>query len=110
MKESRHDHMLIRCKHMIRRSVLQARRRGMLRKAVDVSVDMHDIPFYGKVVDAFYAARYEGKKGTTRFNRLATLHCVVNGSRLTLGVEVDGGGRAAPACCGVCWRPAAGTA
>ena len=48
LMESRHDHMLIRCKHMIRRSVLQARRNGMLRKPVDVSVDMHDIPFYGK--------------------------------------------------------------
>ena len=88
LKESRHYHMLIRCRHMIRRSVLQARRRGMLRKSVDVSVDMRDIPFYGKVMDAFCAARYEGKKGTTRFNRLSTLHCMVNGSRLTLGVEV----------------------
>ena len=88
LKESRHDHMLIRCKRMIKRSMLRARRRGMLRKAVDVSADMHDIPFYGKVMDAFYVVRSKGKKGTTRFNRLATLHCVVNGSRLTLGVEV----------------------
>ena len=87
LKKSRHDHMLIRCKRMIKRSMLQARRRGM-RKPVDVSVDMHDIPFYGKVMDAFYVVRSKGKKGTTRFNRLATLHCVVDGSRLTLGVEV----------------------
>ena len=88
LRESRHGHMLIRCKRMTRRSVPQARRCGMLRNAVDVSADMHDIPFYGKVMDAFYVVRSKGKKGTTRFNRLATLHCVVNGSRLTPSVEV----------------------
>ena len=92
LKEARHDRMPIRCKHVIRRPALRVRRRGMLRKPVDVSVDMHDIPFYGKVMDAFYVVRSKGKKGTTRFNRLATLHCVVNGSRLTLGVEVAGRG------------------
>ena len=92
LKESRHGHMLIRCKRMVKRSMLRARRRGMLRKAVDVSADMHDIPFYGKVTDAFYVVRSKGKKGTTRFNRPATLHCVVNGSRPTPGVGVVGRG------------------
>ena len=39
-------------------------------------------------MDAFYVVRSKGKKGTTKSNQLATLHCAVDGSRLTLGVEV----------------------
>ena len=35
-----------------------------------------------------FAVFSEYKRGTDQFNRLATLHCVVDGERLTLGVEV----------------------
>ena len=88
IKEIRHDFMLIRSKNMITRTVMHAKRRGMLRRPVDVSIDMHDIPFYAKCMNLLYAVKSKCKKGTTTFVRLATIHCVVNGSRLTLGVEV----------------------
>ena len=88
IKEIRHDFMLTRSKTMITRTVMHAKRRGMLRRPVDVSIDMHDIPFYAKCMNLLYAVKSKCKKGTTTFVRLATIHCVVNGSRLTLGVEV----------------------
>ena len=112
LKESRHGHMLIRCKRMVKWSMLRARRRGMLRKAVDVSADMHDIPFYGKVTDAFYVVRSKGKKG--RHKAQPAGHASLSGEWIASHAGrwgSSGGGRAAPACCGGgCWRPAAGTA
>lgn len=88
----RRDHMLSRCRTVLRRSVLHARRRGMLRGAVDVSIDMHDMPFYAKCMGLFYAVKSREKDGTRTFNRLATIHCVTAGQRLTLGAEVAGRG------------------
>ena len=84
----RYDFMLKRCRDMITRSMVKARRHGMLRHPVDVSIDYHDIPFYAKVMRKIFAVFSEYKRGTSEFNRLATLHCVVDGERLTLGVEV----------------------
>ena len=95
IKSVRRDYMLTRCRDMATRSMARARRHGMLRRPVDVSIDMHDIPFYARVLGMAYAVFSRYKRGTKRFNRLATLHCVVDGHRLTLGVEVvtreDGG-------------------
>ena len=64
------------------------RRRGMLRGPVDVSIDMHDIPLYAKIMRLVYAIKSRSKDGTDTFNRLATLHCVTNNQRLALAVEV----------------------
>ena len=80
--------MLKRCKKMITRSVLVSRRRGMFRDPIDVSIDMHDIPFYCKVLNMTYAIFSKSKRGTTKFNRLATIHCVVDGCRFTPGIEI----------------------
>ena len=88
IREVRYDFMLKRCRDMITRSMVKARRHGMLRRPVDVSIDYHDIPFYAKVMRKIFAVFSEYKRGTDQFNRLATLHCVVDGERLTLGVEV----------------------
>ena len=88
IREVRYDFMLKRCRDMITRSMAKARRHGMLRHPVDVSIDYHDIPFYAKVMRKIFAVFSEYKRGTDQFNRLATLHCVVDGERLTLGVEV----------------------
>ena len=82
------DYMLARCRTILHRSVPQARRRGMLRGAVYVSIDMHDIPFYAKCMRLIYAVKSRSKSGTGTFNRLATIHYVTAGHRLTLGVEV----------------------
>ena len=88
IKGVRRDHMLSRCSRMVTRSMLQARRHGMLRRPIDVAIDEHDIPSYAKVMNMAYAVFSRYKKGTKKFHRLATLHCVVDGHRLTLGVEV----------------------
>ena len=88
IKGVRRDHMLSRCSRMVTRSMLQARRHGMLRHPIDVSIDEHDIPSYARVMNMAYAVFSRYKKGTKKSHRLATLHCVVEGHRLTLGVEV----------------------
>ncbi len=88
IKGVRRDHMLSRCSRMVTRSMLQARRHGMLRRPIDVAIDEHDIPSHAMVMNMAYAVFSRYKKGTKKFHRLATLHCVVDGHRLTLGVEV----------------------
>ncbi len=40
IKGVRRDHMLSRCSRMVTRSMLQARRRGMLRHPIDVAIDV----------------------------------------------------------------------
>ena len=84
----RSDYMMTRCKIMLGKSVLQARRRGMLRGPVDVLIDMHDVPLYAKIMRLVYAIKSRSKHGIDTFNRLATLHCVTNNQRLTLAVEI----------------------
>ena len=76
--------MLRRCRDMTTRSMVKARRHRMLRHPVDVSIDYHDMPF-AKMMRKTFAVFSEYKRGTDEFNRLATLHCVVDGERLTLG-------------------------
>lgn len=88
IKGVRRDHMLSRCSRMVTRSMVRARRHGMLRHPVDVAIDEHDIPSYARVLGMTYAVFSRYKKGTKKFHRLATLHCTVEGHRLTLGVEV----------------------
>lgn len=88
IRQIRHDYMLSRCKTIMRRSVLHARRHGMFRLPVDVSIDMHDVPLHAKCMRLVYTVFSKGKSGTIRFNRLATIHCVVDGCRLVLGVEI----------------------
>ena len=87
IKGVRRDHMLSRCRDMVTRSMVRARRHGMLRRPVDVAIDEHDIPSYARVLGMTYAVFSKYKKGAKKFHRLATLHCVVRGHRLTLGVE-----------------------
>ena len=88
IREVRYDFMLKRCRDMITRSMVKARRHGMLRRPVDVSIDYHDIPFYAKVMRKIFAVFSEYKRGTDQFNRLAPCTAWVDGERLTLGVEV----------------------
>ena len=80
-----HEYLVIRCQEMIHRSALLCRRRGMLRKPLDIAIDMHDIPLYAKVLNLTYAVFSKSKSGTTKFHRHATLCSVMNGHRLTLG-------------------------
>ena len=84
----RPDYMLTRCKIMLGKSMLQTRRRSMLRGPVDVSIDMHDVPLYAKIMRLVYAIKSRSKHGTDTLNRMATLHCVTNNQRTTLAVEV----------------------
>ena len=83
----RHDYMLKRCGNVVARSMARARRHGMLRRPIDAAIDMHDIPLYAKGLMK-YAVYSKYKRGTKKFVRLATIHCVVAGQRLTLGVAV----------------------
>ena len=86
--EVRSDYMLKRCQRMLRRSVLRAKRHGMLRHPVIVAIDEHDIPFHAKVMKMGLALFSRGKKGTIKFNHIITIFCVVDGQRITLGAEV----------------------
>lgn len=84
----RRDYMLSRCGKMVTRSMVLARRRGMLRHPVDVAIDEHDIPSHARVLGMTYAVFSRYRKGTKKFHRLATLHRMVDGHRPTLGVGV----------------------
>ena len=46
----REDYMLKRCQRMLRRSVVYAKRHGMLRRPIAAAIDEHDIPFHAKVM------------------------------------------------------------
>ena len=81
----RYDYMLSRCTKMISRMVKRSRRHGLLRGSVDISIDMHDIPLYARVMKLIYAYATKRKNGTSFVTRLITAHCVTNGHRMTLG-------------------------
>ena len=49
---------------------------------------MHSVLRYTKTMRMLYVVFSKGKNGTTRFNRMATIHCVMDGSRLAPGAEV----------------------
>ena len=92
----RHGYMLKRSRAMVRRTVLHARRHGMLRRPVVVAIDEHDIPFHAKCMRMAYSVSSRGKKGTIWFNRLVIIFCVEDGQRLTLEVEVARRGKTCP--------------
>lgn len=60
----------------------------MARKDVEIAVDFHDEPFYGKL-EATRAVTCSGqaKKGTTHFIRIATAYVIWRQVRLTLAVH-----------------------
>ena len=105
----RHDYMLKRCGNAVARSMARARRHGMLRRPIDAAIDMYDIPLYAKGLMK-YAVYSKYKRGTKKFVRLATIHCVVAGQRLTPGAAVVRRGERPPIWWSGCRGGAAGAA
>ena len=59
----------------------------MPRGGLEIAIDYHDEPFYGKSVElCSYAVRDRAKKGTTRFYRIASAYVIWRQVRLTLAV------------------------
>jgi putative transposase len=59
----------------------------MPRGGLEIAIDFHDEPFYGKSVElSSYAVRDQAKKGTTRFYRIASAYVICRQVRLTLTV------------------------
>lgn len=57
------------------------------RSGVEVAMDFHDEPFYGKDAEArTYTCRDRAKDGTTRFFRVASASVIWRGIRLTLAM------------------------
>lgn len=57
------------------------------RAGVEVAIDFHDEPFYGKTPEMrTYTCRDRAKKGTTRFFRIASASVMWRGIRLTLAL------------------------
>jgi hypothetical protein len=61
---------------------------SMVRKGVEIAIDFHDEPFYGKQ-ESLRAVTCGGqaKKGTTHFVRIATAYVIWHQVRLTLAVH-----------------------
>ena len=75
--------MLSRCAKMVDRTVGRAKRHGMLKEGVDVSIEGHD-PLHVKAMKLIYAAMSGHKKGTSAFARLAAIHCVSDGQSIRM--------------------------
>lgn len=59
----------------------------MPRGGLEIAIDFHDEPFYGKSLELrSYAVRDQAKKGTTRFYRIASAYVIWGQVRLTLAV------------------------
>ncbi|MEL6148213.1 MAG: transposase [Chloroflexota bacterium] len=59
----------------------------LARAGMEVAIDFHDEPFYGKTDEArTYSCRDRAKKGTTRFIRIASASVIWRGLRLTLAL------------------------
>lgn len=59
----------------------------MPRGGLEIAIDFHDEPFYGKSAELrSYAVRDQAKKGTTRFYRIASAYVIWRQVRLTLAV------------------------
>lgn len=59
----------------------------MPRGGLEIAIDCHDEPFYGKSSElGSYAVRAQAKKGTTRFYRIASAYVIWQQVRLTLAV------------------------
>jgi putative transposase len=57
------------------------------RSGVEIAIDFHDEPFYGKTPELrTYVCRDRAKKGTTRFFRIASASVMWRGIRLTLAL------------------------
>jgi len=60
---------------------------NMPRKGLEIAMDFHDEPFYGKSPELrSYAVRTQAQKGTTRFYRIASAYIIWRQVRLTLAV------------------------
>jgi hypothetical protein len=60
----------------------------MLRKGIEVAIDFHDEPFYGKQESTrAVTCNGQAKKGTTHFVRIATAYVIWRQVRLTLAVH-----------------------
>jgi hypothetical protein len=60
---------------------------AMPRGGLEIAIDYHDEPFYGKSAElSSYAVRDRAKKGTARFYRIASAYFVWRQVRLTLAV------------------------
>lgn len=60
---------------------------GMPRRGLEMAIDFHDEPFYGKSeVLRAYTVRGEAREGTTYFWRIATLYVIWRGVRVTVAL------------------------
>lgn len=60
----------------------------MPRGGLEIAIDFHDEPFYGKSAELrSYAVRDRAKKGTTHFYRIASAYVIWRQVRLTLAVS-----------------------
>jgi hypothetical protein len=60
---------------------------SMRREGVEVAIDFHDEPFYGKTAEVkAMTCRGQAKKGTTHFIRIASAYVIWRQVRLTLAV------------------------
>ena len=84
IRSIRYDWMNARCDEAIMRTVWQARKRGMLRRPVNVAVDFHKIGRYDRIKNMLFMIKSKYENGTCTFNSLATAHCTVAGSMLCL--------------------------
>ena len=61
---------------------------SMMRTGVEIAIDFHDEPFYGKQAETrAVTCSGQAKKGTTHFVRLATAYVIWRQVRLTLAVH-----------------------
>jgi putative transposase len=61
---------------------------SMLRKGIEIAIDFHDEPFYGKQENLrAVTCGGQAKKGTTHFVRIATAYVIWRQVRLTLAVH-----------------------
>jgi putative transposase len=60
----------------------------MKREGIEVAIDLHDEPFYGKRSDLLaVTCRGQAKKGTTHFIRIASAYVIWRQVRLTLAIH-----------------------
>jgi hypothetical protein len=60
---------------------------GMPRGGLEVAIDRHDEPFYGKTPDLrAYTCKTRAKAGTSRFFRIASAYVIWREVRLTLAL------------------------
>ena len=84
----RRDYMLKRCYNVTDRTVRRMRRHGMFRTPVDVAIDKHLVCRYDKFERIVNTIKSKYKRGTCNFNCLATVNCIVDGSRAFLGAKL----------------------